>query len=163
MSQTKAEPEKSWWGRNWMWVASGGCLGALALLSAFIVAILTIVMGTMKSSGAYKEALAQAQGNQQIQQTIGTPIEPGLFVTGSIDISVDDGSSGRADITIPISGPKGKATIFAVATKSAGKWTFSKLVVETKSDGQRIDLLTQSNLPHLEFQLLPYLTGTSSN
>ena len=34
------------------------------------------------------------------------------------------------DIAIPISGPKAKGTIYAVGTKSAGKWEFSKLAVQ---------------------------------
>ncbi len=51
-----------------------------------------------------------------------------------------DGASGQADIAIPISGPKGKATIYAVATKSGGKWTYSKLTVQVVGGGDEIDL-----------------------
>ena len=38
------------------------------------------------------------------------------------------------------SGPKGKGTIYAVATKSAGEWTYSKLEVKIDSTGETIDL-----------------------
>jgi hypothetical protein len=51
-----------------------------------------------------------------------------------------NGGSGDADLTIPISGPKGKGTIYAVATKSAGEWTYSKLVVKIDRTGDAIDL-----------------------
>jgi hypothetical protein len=44
-------------------------------------------------------------------------------------------------MTVPISGPKGKGTIYFVASKFAGKWTFSKLMVEIAKTGQRIDLI----------------------
>ncbi len=51
-----------------------------------------------------------------------------------------NGGSGEADLAIPISGPKGKATIYAVATKSGGKWTYSKLTVQVVGGGDEIDL-----------------------
>jgi hypothetical protein len=51
------------------------------------------------------------------------------------------GTSGQADMTVPISGPKGKGTIYFVATKFAGQWSFSKLMVEIGATGQRIDLI----------------------
>jgi Cytochrome oxidase complex assembly protein 1 len=51
-----------------------------------------------------------------------------------------NGGSGNADLSIPISGPRGKGTIYAVATKSAGEWTYSKLVVKIESTGATIDL-----------------------
>ncbi len=66
-------------------------------------------------------------------------------VSGNINVS---GPSGQADLSIPISGPDGKATIYAVATKSAGQWTFSTLVVEINGTMQRIDLLEQKTEPN---------------
>ena len=92
----------------------------------------------MKSSDAYKEALAKAEANPVVQKAIGMPIEEGMFTTGNININ---GPSGKADLAIPISGPDGEATIYVVAVMTAGKWTFSTLVVEIKETEQRIDLL----------------------
>ncbi|MDQ6808418.1 MAG: cytochrome c oxidase assembly factor 1 family protein, partial [Verrucomicrobiota bacterium] len=43
-----------------------------------------------------------------------------------------EGTSGKADMTIPISGPHGSGTIYAVATKTAGRWIYSILEVEVK-------------------------------
>jgi len=39
-----------------------------------------------------------------------------------------------------------KGTIYAVAEKSAGRWTFSHLVVEIKTTGERIDLMQKTAL-----------------
>jgi Cytochrome oxidase complex assembly protein 1 len=39
----------------------------------------------------------------------------------------------------PFSGRKGKGTIYVIATKSAGEWQYSKLIVKT-NDGETIDL-----------------------
>ena len=55
-----------------------------------------------------------------------------------------DGASGTASIAIPISGPDGAATIYVEATQSAGRWTFSKLVVEFAGSKERIDLLART-------------------
>ena len=44
-------------------------------------------------------------------------------------------------MNVSLSGPKGKGTLYFVASKFAGQWTFSKLMVEIASTGQRIDLV----------------------
>jgi hypothetical protein len=92
----------------------------------------------MKSSDAYKSALARAKADPRVVNALGSPITDGFFVSGNTNVS---GSSGSADMTIPISGPKGKGTIYFVASKFMGKWTFSKMVVEIAQTGQRIDLV----------------------
>lgn len=135
------EKSRSWWQRNWKWFVPVSCLGALVLLAVFAMLIVTLVFGIIKSSGVYKDALAMAQTHPSVMEALGTPIEEGFFVMGSINVS---GSSGHADMTIPISGPKGKGTIYAVASKHAGQWTFSKLVVEIKATNEWIDLIEQS-------------------
>jgi hypothetical protein len=62
-------------------------------------------------------AVAAAESNPAVKQRLGDPIKRGFFTPGSIEI---DGPSGHADLEIPISGSRGKATIYAVAKKSAG-------------------------------------------
>jgi hypothetical protein len=128
----------TWWQRNWKWFVPVGCLGLLAIFTGFVVLIVTIIFGMVKSSDVYKDALAAARAEPAVEMALGTPIEEGLFVMGNINIS---GSSGQADLAIPISGPRDKGTIYAVAEKSAGRWTFSTLVVEIKTNGEKIDLM----------------------
>jgi hypothetical protein len=128
----------TWWQRNWKWFVPIGCLGLLAIFTGLVVLIVTIVFGVMKSSDVYKGALAKAMADPAVEMALGTPIEEGLFVMGNINIS---GSSGEADLAIPISGPDDEATIYVVAEKSAGRWTFLTLVVEIKTTGERIDLI----------------------
>ena len=128
----------TWWQNNWKWFVPVGCLGLLTILIGFIALIVTIVFGMVKSSEVYKDALAAARADPTVEMALGTPIEDGLLVMGNISIS---GLSGKADIAIPISGPFDKGTIYAVAKKSAGRWTFTTLVVEIKTSGERIDLM----------------------
>lgn len=108
----------------------------LLLVAGFVFIIVSIVFGAMKSSDAYKAALAKAKADPRVVNALGSPITDGFFVSGKTNVS---GSSGQADLTIPISGPKGKGTIYFVASKFAGQWTFSKLIVDVANTGERID------------------------
>ncbi len=130
-------PSATWWQRNWKWFVPV-CFGGVVLVVGFIVGILALVFGLMKSSDAYKDALAMAQENQYVQEALGSPIEAGLLVMGNINVN---GSSGHADLAIPVSGPYGEGTIYVVASKSAGRWTLLNLVMEIAATNERIDLL----------------------
>jgi hypothetical protein len=108
------------------------------LLACFVFFIMSVVFGAIKSSDAYKGALSKAKSDSRVVSALGSPITDGWFVSGKTNVS---GTSGQADMTVPISGPKGKGTIYFVASKFAGQWTFSKLMVEIGATGQRIDLI----------------------
>lgn len=109
----------------------------LLVTAGFVVVIAAIVFGALKSSDAYKTALARAEADPRVTSALGAPIAAGFFVSGNTNVS---GSSGQADLTVPISGPNGKGTIYLVASKFAGEWTFSKLIVEVEKTGEKIDL-----------------------
>jgi hypothetical protein len=137
----KSERSTTWWQRNWKWFIPV-CFGSVALFAGFIVLIVAIVFGMMKSSDAYKDAIAMAKTDPYVQEALGSPIEEGLLVMGNINVS---GSSGHADLAIPVSGPQGSGTVYVVASKSAGRWTMLTLIVDIKATNERIDLL-QDNL-----------------
>src|SRR5947207_4534450 len=120
-------PRRNWWQRNWKWFVPTGCLTLIAMAVLFVACIVFFVFSIMKSSDVYKISLARAKSDQRVVAALGTPISEGMFTSGKTSVN---GPSGEADIAIPISGPKGKGTIYAVGTKSAGKWEFSKLAVQ---------------------------------
>jgi cytochrome oxidase complex assembly protein 1 len=124
-------------GPNWPRCLLAGCLGMLFLAASVFFVIVSIAFGAMKSSDAYKTALSKAKGDPRVVNALGFPITDGFFVWGTTNVS---GSSGYADLTIPIAGSKGKGTIYFVASKFAGEWTFSKLIIEVGKTGERIDL-----------------------
>jgi len=95
------------------------------------------VFGVIKSSDAYKNAVARAKKDPRVIEALGTPIKETWYVVGNTEVS---GGSGKSDLSIPIRGPKGKAVIYAVATKFAGEWQYTKLVVKIKGTGETIDL-----------------------
>ena len=133
-----AEPRKGWFKRNWKWFIPACCLFIFLLIVGGIGGILAIVEGSIKNSGVYTQALAQAQTNPQVVAQIGQPVTPGMFVSGNINVN---GDSGDADISIPVSGPKGKGKVYAVAKKIAGRWQFETLVFGVDGTTDRIDLL----------------------
>jgi len=115
-----------------------GCLGTLTLFIAFVVSIAVIVFSAVKSTDVYKDALARARVNPSVIEMIGSPIKEGFLVSGNTNVN---GASGEANLSIPISGPKGKGTIYVAGSKSLGRWNYSGLIVEIAKTHQRIDLL----------------------
>jgi len=127
----------NWWSRNWKWVVPVGCLVPILLGSGFVILVLTLIFGALKSSDPYTQALARARANDEVKALLGEPIQPGFWVSGNFQVS---GPSGHADFSIPLSGPKGSATLYATATKTAGRWEFTTLEVAPKGSETRIDL-----------------------
>jgi hypothetical protein len=107
------------------------------LVAGFVALIVMIIFGAMKSSDVYKSALNKAKTDPRVINVLGSPIKEGMFVSGNTSVN---GASGQADLAVPISGPKGKGTIYIVASKSAGLWSYSTLVVEVQETKERINL-----------------------
>jgi hypothetical protein len=132
------QPRPGWWSRNWKWfVPTGCCLTPLLIGACFAAFLVLVVFAALKQSDVYKTAVARAKSDSRVMAALGTPIEEGWYLSGNTNVN---GGSGDANISIPISGPKGKGTIYAVATKSAGEWNYSKLQVKIDRTGQTIDL-----------------------
>jgi hypothetical protein len=138
---------RSWLGRNWKRLLAAVFLCGVV----FVVGILTLIMSAMRSSDVAKEALAKAQSNAVVAQRLGAPISEGWFVAGSINVSP---GSGDADLSVPISGPKGKGTVYVTAQKTAGAWAYSLMLATVEGSNEKIDLLAvapaavpQPNMP----------------
>ncbi len=92
----------------------------------------------MKSSDAYSGALARAKNNPAVIAALGSPVKDGLLFAGNIS---ENNSSGQANFVIPISGPKGSATLQVTATRSSSQWHYDDLTVQIANTKQLIDLL----------------------
>jgi hypothetical protein len=114
-----------------------GCLAIILLGAIGIAAIVVIVFGAIKSSDVYRGARATAQKDPRVIQALGSPVEPGWWIKGNVNVR---DHSGEADIEFPISGPKGNGRVHAVATRESSGWRYSELVV-TPANGPPIDLL----------------------
>jgi cytochrome oxidase complex assembly protein 1 len=136
-----ATPKPNWWKRNWKWFVPLGCFTVVLLLFVFAGSIVVIAFSAMKSTDVYKEALARAKTDPAVMEALGSPIKDGVLVSGNSSVN---GASGESNLAIPISGPKGKGTIYVSAIKSLGRWNYSGLVVEIGQTHERIDLLQRS-------------------
>jgi hypothetical protein len=147
---------KAWWRRNWKWLLPASALGAagLAVVLAFFGVIALIVvsaLGTVRFSGACTAAITRAAADPVVVEALGSPIQKGWLVGGTLD-------PGRcADLTIPVSGPKGSATIHVKATcarcrgaiwpfdqeppDAAKEWNLSALMVEVAATRGRITVI----------------------
>jgi Cytochrome oxidase complex assembly protein 1 len=142
-----AIPKPNWWKRNWKWFVPVGCFTVVLLFMVFVGSILVIVFSAMKSTDVYKEALARAKADPAVIEALGSPIKDGFLLSGNTNVN---GAAGESNLAIPISGPKGKGTIYVSANKALGQWNYSGLVVEIGQTHQRIDLLQKpapSNSP----------------
>ena len=130
-------PRPNWFGRNWKWVVPVGCLLPVLFAGGCALMVFFFVTGVMKQSDAYKVALARAQTNPALIEAIGSPILQKGIVSGNSNVN---GATGEANLSIPLSGPKGKATLYVEARKSADLWLFQTMVVKIEKTGERIDL-----------------------
>ncbi|PYJ63645.1 MAG: hypothetical protein DME20_10730 [Verrucomicrobia bacterium] len=137
-SAVSPTPRPNWWKRNWKWFVPVGCFSIAVLFVAFVAAVVLIVFSAVKSTDVYKDALTRAKAHPAVIEALGSPITEGFLLSGNTNVN---GASGEANLSIPVSGPKGKGTIYVAATKSLGRWNYSGLVLEIAKTHQRIDLL----------------------
>ena len=114
-----------------------GCGVLIFLGAAFAAALVFIVFGAIKRSDVYREALNRVRADQRVVAAIGEPIDPGFWVSGSMNVN---NGKGNADFSFPIKGPRGSAKVHAVASTEGQKWEYSELVV-TPASGPPINVL----------------------
>jgi hypothetical protein len=124
---------------------SSGCWKALAIGCSIIlvlgigamIAFVMLVVNVAKRSDVYREAFARASSDPRVIERLGTPIEKGWWVIGSVHL---DNSEGEAKLDFPISGPKGDAKVHAAASYDGNRWSYSSLIVRPDVGGE-IDVL----------------------
>lgn len=109
------------------------------LLGVFAVVVVTVVTMSFRHSEVYEQAMAPASANSQGREQIGEAVKPAWFISGQLNVS---GSTGNANLSIPISGPRGKGAIRVVANQTGGVWRFTDLQVTVEGQPASIDLLS---------------------
>jgi hypothetical protein len=117
---------KSWFSRNWKWFIPTLILGLVLLLALFVGGLLTFVFGLLKSSEPYRHAVAVASSDPEVVRELGAPVSPAWYVSGSVSVS---GASGEANLSIPLKGSLHSGTVYVVAKKTDGAWTYTTLEV----------------------------------
>ena len=126
--------------RRVLWIAG------VVVAAIFILPIFGVLGGFFwfSRSEAAKVAIAAAKSSPALAERLGKPVEAGWLVSGSIGIDKD---SGHAELTIPISGPKGSGTIYTEQTKQAGVWHFKVLQFRDAGGSHKLDLLAADSKP----------------
>jgi hypothetical protein len=134
-------PERGWFSRNWLWAVPGGLLLLCLCPIGCCAGIVGGTMAGIRGSEPYETALARVQTDPAVIERLGEPIETGFFGTsGGVNVQ---NQSGTADLTFPVSGPNGQASVHTTATLTKGIWQTDTLTV-TFDDGTQIDLLQES-------------------
>src|SRR5215212_3621869 len=122
----------------WIWIGIG-CGVLIAGAVAFVAFMVFVVFASMRSSTPYKDGMAAARADSRVIEALGKPVEPGWFVSGSINTQ---NSSGECNLEIPLRGSKQGGSLHVVGTKEGGRWTYTRMVMTPKS-GEPVDLLAQ--------------------
>jgi len=123
----------------------GGCAILIGAGLAFVLVIAGFVFGMLRNSDPAKMAIQRAEANPVVASRLGTPLKMGLLVSGNVNVN---GASGHADMSIPVTGPRGRGTIYLIADKTLGRWEFSALEIALNDEAQRVNLLQ----PELQVQ-----------
>ena len=108
----------------------------LVCLALVVCAFVLVAVSAVKSSSFYQTGVARAKSDARVQAALGSNLHDGMFLPGNVR---KKGSLREYEFRIPISGSKGKGTIYLVVTKSAGQYQIDNLSVKT-NDGEIIDL-----------------------
>jgi len=129
---------KSWFSRNWKWLVPTAVLGFVALVALAAGMLVSFVFGLLKSSEPYQHAVAAASTNPNVVRELGAPVAPGWYVSGSVSVS---GTSGEANLAIPLNGKLRRGTVYVVAKKTDGAWTYGRLQMLVDGDEFPLELL----------------------
>ena len=136
------QKQKSWFGRNWLWLLPvGGCLTVILLLVFGIGAAVFGVSKMISGSEPYEYAVEKASSNDIVIGLLGENIETDGMMNGNISL---DNNDGHVDIKIPLKGSKGKGSVTIIGEKKNGVWDYEQIYVTIKSSGEQINLLDKS-------------------
>jgi hypothetical protein len=140
--------QKNWLDQHPRWKIPLGFVTLIFLMAVFVAVLLTIVTMSLHRSDVYKQAMAKTTEDLQVREQIGEPVQSAWIISGQLQVN---GSSGDANLSIPISGPRGKGLIRAVAHKTGGVWRFRYLQVSVEGQPGNIDLLSVQPPPERDF------------
>lgn len=126
----------NWFGRNWKWAVPVGCLTLALLFLGAIAAFVYFLFGVMKNAEPYQHAVGVAQSHPALVQALGSPVRAGFMLSGSIEVADEEGN---ADLSFPVEGPRGEATVHVAARKVHGVWIYDLIEADLGAPG-RIDL-----------------------
>ena len=89
-----------------------------------------------RATGTFDLAMQQAQANPEVTRVFGQPLQPGLFIFGSVETS---GNSGHANYDIPIFGPLRSGTLHVSGSLTRDGWNLD-LAADYQQDGKEMSI-----------------------
>jgi len=141
-----APPGIIWWRRSWRWfVPVLGCLFPLLLGILCVSLLLAGLTTALRRAPLYQEALRRAQSDPQVVRLLGRPIQ----ARGRLKGSMTQRRNGveAAEMTVPIAGPRGRATLRLAGNQAGPRLSYAVLTVTAERGGARVDLLLKGEKP----------------
>jgi hypothetical protein len=120
-------------------------LGSLIVcLGLFAFILMSFIYSMFRSSYPYKFAIQTANQSAEVAAEVGTPFRVGWLMTGNVSYNNSDGD---VNLTIPISGAKGRGRIIVVAKERAQQWRFETIEVDVTGKDRPIQLPNPAPMP----------------
>lgn len=103
----------------------------------FFVGLFFAISAGIKSSDAFKLAVAKLESHETSIRLIGKPVSTG-FPTGQMQLV---GTGGSANLSFSVEGPQGKGTVYVAASKEFDRWSLSRMVLVPEGSEQPVDLV----------------------
>ncbi len=123
------------------WAIAGVIVWVIGI--GFAASMVVVVPKIIKSTGAYQLTMETARADERVRQALGDDFDSGFWVGGSVETT---NGIGRASLSIPVSGSKGKGTIISEAGSRAGVWTLGLLYVIVDGQTQPIVITNPGNI-----------------
>jgi len=136
------DQDPGWFANNWKWLLAALC-GGILLMLVIVGLLLNKLFGLIKSTEPYQHAVDLAVHDAQTQHLLGAPVNPGWTVTGDINLNQDGSRDAR--LTIPVEGGLHDGTLSVVARESAGKWSYTILILHVDNSAGEVDFLSKEN------------------
>lgn len=124
------------------WAIAGFIVWA-ALIALFATLFYGITTG-LKSSEPYRLTLEAVRANEAATEALGAPLEEGFMPSGGISIGAD--GSGRAALSIAISGSKASGRAVSQAERVNGEWDLRLVFVTIEGNDVPIVIVNKDNV-----------------
>lgn len=125
-------------GRNWKWFVPLIAFAAMLFFGGLVGGILFMVERTLKNSEPYHVVLNRIRTSPDVTEVLGNPLQESWFVMGNYRVQ---NNSRYEDLNFTITGPKGRARVYAVATAADGYgWDYRVVTVIPESTHRPISL-----------------------
>ena len=102
------------------------------------IPIALVALHVFKISEPFHGAMERVKTSPEVIQTLGSPVKIGLFLSANEETQ---NGEGKADMTVPVSGPNGEGIVHLKAYEWHGEWDYSELLLRMKGSNQLIDIL----------------------